>query len=158
MLTKTRLKELFSYKDGELIRKVTTHYNAKKGDVVGCPHGNGYLDVRVDGKRYYLHRLIFLYHHGYFPEYLDHIDMDKSNNKIENLRACNKSQNSANTKAQKNNSLGIKNVIYDKHAKSYRVQLRHKKGAFRHRTKCLEFAEFLAEEARSYYHGEFANA
>jgi len=156
MLTQERVKELFEYSDGRLVRRITTHYNSKKGDTAGCPHGNGYLDVRIDGKRYYVHRVIFLYHHGYLPKYVDHKDTNKACNLISNLRPCSKSENSINRKAQPNNKLGIKNVCVD--GNYYNVQVRHSVGFFKYRTKCLELAEFVAKHARERFHGEFANA
>lgn len=158
MLTQARVKELFIYKRGKLIRRKTIHYNAKKGDVVGCPHGNGYLDVRIDGERYYVHRVIFLYHYGYMPKYLDHKYGKHIGDYIWNLRECTQSQNGMNRGAQANNNLGIKNISFDQKYGRYRVLVKHAHGRVDYSTKDLELAEFVASEAREKYHGEFAHA
>lgn len=92
-ITQERVKELFNYKDGQLIRR-------SNGKIVGCKKNNGYLVVRISNpdKLHYVHRLIFLWCHGYMPKYIDHIDGVVDNNYIENLRKCTSSQNSHNTK------------------------------------------------------------
>jgi hypothetical protein len=72
MLTQERVRELFDYhEDGYLIWKISVS-NVRKGDIAGCPNKAGYLRVRFDGKLYYIHRLIFLYHKGYLPRMIDH--------------------------------------------------------------------------------------
>ncbi len=96
MLTQERLKELFSYDNGNLLYK-NKGLRTKIGDVAGWSNGNGYIRIDVDGKKYYAHRLIWIYHNGQFEdEIIDHIDGDKTNNKIENLRLSDKSSNGLN--------------------------------------------------------------
>ena len=58
----------------------------KYGDVVGCTRSDRYVVTRINKKTYLLHRLVYLYHHGYIPKLIDHIDQNPSNNRIENLR------------------------------------------------------------------------
>jgi len=67
--------------DGVFVRK-------KTGAVVTCnpTKHHRYLRVCIDGKPQALHRMIFLYHHGYLPKVTDHIDGNRLNNRIENLR------------------------------------------------------------------------
>jgi len=47
---------------------------------------HGYLRQMYQGRKEYVHRVIFFEHYGYWPEYIDHIDQNKLNNSIENLR------------------------------------------------------------------------
>ena len=104
------------YEDGNLYR--TTNKGGKKiGDKVGwLTHCNGrpYWKMRVGGKTTYLHHAIFVLHHGYKPDYIDHIDGTPTNNRIENLRAATQSQNSANSIMSRNNTSGYKGVTYRK--------------------------------------------
>ena len=85
-LSQKDVKRLFSYTDcGTLVKKV-----ALKGKPVGSVVGSecrGYLTAKVKGKQYLVHRLVWLWHYGYMPEgILDHIDRNKKNNRIDNLR------------------------------------------------------------------------
>lgn len=54
---------------------------------------NGYRYVSIKGRDQLEHRVIFLLHHGYLPDYVDHINGDKADNRIENLRATTNGQN-----------------------------------------------------------------
>lgn len=96
-LTQELLKELFDYQDGNLHWKV-----GRQGRKLGVPAGtlkkSGYRSIIINYKSYYAHRLIFLYHHGYLPEFLDHIDGNPSNNNITNLREATYRQNAMNQK------------------------------------------------------------
>ena len=104
-----RLHELFEYQDGKLINRLHRLNQMPSGSVAGHVTKKGYTNIRVDGRMYKAHRLIFLYHHGYIPEIIDHIDCDRENNRIENLRACTKSQNGMNRAGAYGKS-GVRNV------------------------------------------------
>ena len=152
MLTQKYLKEKFTYKDGELIRN-------SNGKTVKCSKTNGhrYLRIGINGKAIALHRIIFLYHHGYMPKITDHIDGDRYNNKIENLREVTQQQNCLNKAHHKNSASPFKNVHFDKGMDKWRVCMsingvRKIFGYFAD----IELADLVAQEARSKYHGEFA--
>ena len=75
----------------------------------------GYVVIRINGKNYYAHRLAWLYVHGYMPEnFIDHIDRDRANNRIKNLREVSASCNTINSKLNSNNTSGIKGVRFNK--------------------------------------------
>ena len=113
MLTQERVKELFEYKDGDLIRKIASGCY-KKGSIAGSQL-RGYVRTGVDGFAYFNHRLIWLWCNGYFPEnQIDHIDRDKSNNKIENLREVSRTCNLRNTGLPSTNTSGVKGVFWHK--------------------------------------------
>lgn len=97
ILNQDLLKEFFDYRDGELYWK-ESGCGRKIGNPAGRVRKDGYRGIRINDKLYYAHRLIFLYHHGYLPKYLDHIDGDPLNNSINNLREATKQQNSRNQK------------------------------------------------------------
>jgi hypothetical protein len=97
MITQKRLHELFNYEDGKLFWKVAKAYRVKIGDQAGWQKKSGYWELMIDERTYQVHRLIFLYHHGYLPKKVDHKDRNPSNNKIDNLRPITSSHNSVNS-------------------------------------------------------------
>ena len=120
MINQITVKELFDYCDGNLIKKST-------GKIVGTKTSatvpKQYIVVWLEGKLWYAHRLIFLWHHGYFPKLIDHIDQNSLNNKIENLREATKSQNSQNQNKKKSNTSGYKGVYWRKDVKKWSSQI-----------------------------------
>lgn len=110
MITQQQLVEVFDYHEGILYWKTNRGNRIKAGDAAGCLHHSGYVQIRIDRKSYLAHRLIFLWHYGYLPPYIDHIDRNRSNNRIENLREATKQQNQGNRVANKNNTTSLKGV------------------------------------------------
>lgn len=155
------LKELFYYKDGALYWKVNTGAKRVIGKRAGCLSKSvGYWKVKIHKKEYRLHRLIFLYHHDYLPDSvdIDHIDGNKTNNRIENLRLATRSQNCYNSKKRKNNKSGVKNVYWCSHSKKWVGRIRaNKKIVFSRYYNTVEEAAKAIEKVRHKYHGEFAN-
>lgn len=93
-VTQTKLKELFVLKNGEFIRLVKTGQSTKVGDIAGGPNPDGYQRVKISGKTYLTHRLVWLYETGSWPiNELDHINGNKQDNRIENLRDVTRSEN-----------------------------------------------------------------
>ena len=150
-----RLNELFEYVDGDLYRRITVQ-GSPAGNKVGWVNSTGYKWVNFDRKKMLMHRVVFVMFHGYEPALIDHIDGDKTNNKIENLREATKSQNGFNRKIHTNNRSGCKNVCWNKQSNCWIVKLRvNKKLIYFGRYKDLDLADLVAHEARSIYHGEF---
>jgi hypothetical protein len=100
-LTQEYVRSLFDYIDGELYWKVAKNSQAKKGDRAGGVRPDGYRSIQINSKLYKAHRVIFLWHHGYLPEFLDHIDRNPSNNSIDNLREATRQENGMNQKKHK---------------------------------------------------------
>jgi len=149
MLTQQRLKEIFSYNDGQLFRR---------GKTAGSVNKRGYRVVYVDGKIYKAHRLVFFYHHGFLPIQVDHVDGNKDNNRIENLRAATNSQNRMNCGVQRNNTSGHKNVYWDVDAGKWAVKVRvDKKLRTLGRFASIDDAIVAAAAGRKKLHGEFAH-
>lgn len=99
MITATRLRELLNYnpETGEFTRRVSTTNSVRVGDIAGSVHHTGYLRIRVDGHQYLAHRLAWLYTHGEWPKNeIDHIDGNKTNNRIANIRDVTPSVNQQN--------------------------------------------------------------
>jgi hypothetical protein len=110
--TQQELLELFDLKDGVLYWK-TPRQNAnriKPGDRAGSISKRAYLQTTIGGSLYLNHRLIFMMHYGWVPPRIDHKDGDKLNNRPENLRAADASQNRCNIGPYANNTSGHKGV------------------------------------------------
>ena len=86
--------------------------NTKAGDKVGSYTDKGYLRVHIDGKRIMLHRLAWFFVHGKWPVgQIDHIDEDKTNNRITNLRDVSNRRNKFNSsKSNTSSKLGVLGV------------------------------------------------
>ena len=118
-LTAQRLRELLSYdaRTGGFTWAVSRGGNAKAGTVAGTVNsgprcgGGGYRNITIDGKRYYAHRLAWLYVNGSWPEHeIDHRDLDRDNNRFVNLREATRLQNLANRPLYRNSTTGFKGV------------------------------------------------
>lgn len=99
-LTCSQVHQLFSYEDGRLFwKKVPKNMPQRKGKRAGSPSGTGYWAICIGGKFYKEHRIVWLMFNGEWPPgELDHADLDKQNNRIENLRLATRPQNTHNQK------------------------------------------------------------
>lgn len=101
----------YDKKTGDLIWK---NYRGREGKVAGTLK-NGYVSVQLGRKQYLAHRLIWFINYGYFPEsFIDHINRDKTDNRIENLREVTNQCNQRNSNTKTNKSSGIRGVSFDK--------------------------------------------
>jgi len=159
-LTQELVRGLFDYRDGDLVWRNNRQGHTKAGDVVGTVavcSGIKYRQTKINGKQIKVHRLVFLWHHGFLPVHVDHIDGNGLNNRIENLRAASVSQNRANSKARRDNTSGAKNVYWNKQRGKWMVQsIIQGKQKFFGLFEDLELAELVALEMREKYHGQFA--
>ena len=81
------------------------------GNVIGTLPDRGYISVNICGKRYFAHRLIWLYLHGNFPDkQIDHINHDRTDNRIENLRLATNHTNMKNKSKYVTNKTGYSGV------------------------------------------------
>jgi hypothetical protein len=139
--------DVFTYKDGELFWNIKPTFWINIGDLVGSKRKDGYWETQYKGKRYLVHRLIFLYHHGYLPSLIDHIDQNPSNNKIENLRESNKRANAFNCGIPSNNKSGVRGVSWCKNSKKWVARFKKEGkylflGAFEDINKAKEIRQF----------------
>lgn len=147
------LRGLFYYKDGYLYNKVDRHKNPRDSRINNIPNSDGYMLLEVKGRYYKAHRIIYAICKGYMPKEVDHINGNRLDNRIENLRACTHAQNGANVNQKKGIS-GVQGVA--KFGDKWRVRLgvngvRRSFGLYDD----LDLASLVAQEARDKYHGEF---
>lgn len=157
MISQEKLLELFDYNEGNLIWKVKKRTRTNIGDIAGHTHPSGYIFVVIDKVSYGAHRLIFLYHYGYIPETIDHINGIRCDNRIENLRPATHNQQMHNKKMTPLNTSGIKGVsFYNSNKRWYgKVSVGGKD-----MRKCFfekSDAESWVINMRKIHHKEFAN-
>lgn len=146
------LHEHFRYDEesGHLIYTKKVANRTEVGDIAGSINACGYRATTIKGVHYYIHHLIWVFHFGSWPDELDHIDRNPSNNRIENLRLTNKIQQQFNRDANSNNVSGIRGVAYypDRN-KPYRVELQYKG------VKSPTRSFYTADEAKKYAEAEY---
>jgi hypothetical protein len=98
-----RLLELFEYRDGSLFNKTDRNTRSRKGSRCGHVDNKGYERIRIDGKNYLSHRLIYIMHNGDIEKGLciDHKNCIKDDNRIENLRVVTYQENHFNRSTAK---------------------------------------------------------
>lgn len=100
------------------------HWNkTHAGKITNCVDFSGRVIVNIKGRPHYAHRLIWAIVYGEYVQYIDHIDLNPSNNKLSNLRACTKSQNQHNRGLSKNNSSGFKGVSWHSQRKKWTARI-----------------------------------
>lgn len=155
-MTKEYACSLFDYNDGKLFWKVNKTTRNYIGREAGSP-AHGYKTVMVDGKNWRIHRLVFLMHHGYLPSLIDHINGDKSDNRIENLRDAGTVGNSRNQRIRFDNKTGVKGVSWDKNRLKWAVRVKANGKINQKYIADFNIAKQAAMSMREALHGEYAN-
>lgn len=133
--------------------------NISVGSVAGTTMRDGYIKIRVGGHGHPAHRLAWLYVYGVFPEnQLDHINLNKSDNSIKNLRPATSSENQRNKGLMKSNKSGYKNVSWCSRAKKWKVGLKVNRKSFHFGYfSNIQDANIAAINARVLMHLDFSN-
>jgi hypothetical protein len=157
-ITQETLKSLIVYEpETGLFRWRHGRNGAAAGKIAGSPDKDGYVRIRVNYKRYPAHRLAFLYMTGEWPrEQVDHANLNKNDNRWENLRDATASQNAANRCVRGGKSI-LKGVYAD--GRKWKATIRkdgqlHYLGLY----DSQEEANQAYALAASVLHGEFARA
>ena len=117
--------DYFRYEDGNLYWKIKTNRNVVIGSMAGSIRKDGYIRLRLNKKYYYCHRVVWEMHNGQIPEGLmiDHIDGDRSNNNLENIRLVSALENQKNMKKPSSNTSGVIGVSWREDRGKWRVTI-----------------------------------
>lgn len=147
---------------GDLIWNIDRTRSIKAGSVAGSVHKvTGYRYLRINGVEYAAHRVAWLLATGESLEpsvQIDHVNGDKDDNRICNLRKCGGTQNSHNSRRRTDNKSGVKGVHWLSRIQRWRAQIGLKGkiihiGDYRTREEAAQNIKI----AREALHGEFAN-
>lgn len=159
MITQDELKAILEYstETGDFKWKIPRKGSKGQHIPAGTLTNKGYKDVCINGKKYGLHRLAFLYMLGYMPTAVDHINGVKSDNRWANLRPATVRENSFNYKGGDSISK-YRNVYYDPRGnKKWFVRITTSEGVKMNLGYFMtaEEANEVASEAREKHHGEY---
>ena len=115
----------YDVETGDFRWKVRSSKCVRLGEIAGASTSNGYTRLRLNGVEYLAHRIAWLYVYGEHPSNLiDHIDGNKKNNAIANLRVVTMSENSQNQKrAMSGNKCGVLGVTFEKQTKKFKASI-----------------------------------
>jgi len=157
------LKEIKDYPNYSLDLNTNNIYNTKFNRILSIGIRNNYNYVKLykngNKKLFSLHRLIYETYYGEIPQgmLIDHIDNNKQNNNIDNLRLANHSENTCNN-SKTNSNTGYKNISFIKKYNKYRVNIKkNDKIAYQKLFKTLEEAIENRNIQLVLIHGEFYN-
>ena len=121
--TQTTLLQIYEYNpiSGDLVYR-RDFYRRLKGADPTSKTSNGYLVLTLD-KTYLAHRIIWLMQTGDFPEFVDHINHNRSDNSWENLRNSTRQENAINKSVNSNNTSGYLGVSFMPSKNKYRASI-----------------------------------
>jgi len=138
MLNLERLQTLFTYdattgvftfkpralSEFATLKASRTFATKCEGKTAGWRHSAGYVSIKIDGAEYLAHRLAWLYAHGEWPEHeVDHINGDRADNRLANLRAVDKQTNSQNQSLRVTNTSGVMGVHQDRRRGGWKAEI-----------------------------------
>jgi hypothetical protein len=108
-----------------------TRYAGKPA--LACIHEDGYRKGRIHRVLFRAHRVAWALHHGSWPELdIDHINGDRSDNRITNLRQVTRSENQRNMRLPSDNKSGVVGVYWSTARKKWVAEIRNAQGRKRH--------------------------
>lgn len=126
-ISQERLKELFTYDPdtGYLINRMDRG-KARSGMIAGTwSKRQGYRYIKINYQTYIVHRIIWLYFYGEWPESIDHINGVRDDNRIINLRNVSQQENLRNRALTSRSQTGIHGVHWRSIRNKYRSYIAH---------------------------------
>jgi len=117
-MTQAKLKEVFSY--DEYTGKFTRLKNGKLSD--SALGKTGYVTIQIDYKNYRSHRMAWVYMYGEEANHIDHINHNRSDNRIQNLRSVTQAENNRNMSILNGRTLPM-GVTWDRFNSKYKAQI-----------------------------------
>lgn len=154
-LSQSQLQDLFAYDSitGALTYKVSPAKKIKIGDQVNSINGCGFLQVCINKKYYLVDRIIWFHQKGYVPTTLTHINKNKLDNRISNLKEIKRSTNNVNRSLNSNNSSGHRGISWHKQTNKWRVVISiNKKKIYLGGFLDINDAITAREKAEEFYH------
>jgi HNH endonuclease len=128
-LDQNEVRRLFTYKEtGDLINNTHRKRGSVGTIVIGYREKDGYIRTSLNYQKFIVHRLIWVYHYGAIPKgmQIDHINRDRHDNRIENLRLADRSLQMRNRSMHKNNISGVTGVTYKNRDKFWVANIGHR--------------------------------
>ncbi len=126
MITAQELREVLSYdpESGAFRWIGRVNNRMPENAIAGTMMNSGYVRIKVSGRYVVAHQLAWLYVTGEWPtSNIDHVNGDRADNRIANLRLATRHENARNRKRHKNNSLGLKGVSLDKETGRFKASI-----------------------------------
>lgn len=123
MLTIDTINDLLCYNPstGIFTWRVDRTGGIKAGDEAGYIQKDGYRRIKIKGKTHPAHRLAYQIVHGSVNGAIDHIDRNRDNNAIQNLRLCTNNQNQFNRLKSSANTSGKKGITWHKKSSKWQA-------------------------------------
>jgi hypothetical protein len=160
-LTQNELKDWLRYdpETGSFFWLKINSNRVAVGEKAGTVRFDGYTIITLQRRQYRAHHLAWLYVYGEFPssDHLDHINGNRGDNRIKNLRLADHGENLMNRGRQRNNKAGYKGIWWDKEKQLWAAMI-----GFNNQKKALGRYSTAEEAARAYdkaareHHGPFA--
>jgi len=159
MITADELRECMRYEPdtGRFYWRKYCGPRALPGNEAGSLNPTGYIKITIRGIQYPRSKLAWLYTYSKWPTpFIDHINRERSDDRIINLRQATRGQNNRNTKMRSNNTTGVKGVIVNRGKFMVRINIRGK-SIYIGRYDDLDDASQAYQIAATKYHGSFAS-
>ena len=123
-LSQNKLKEFLDYSpETGIFTWAISNGSANAGNVAGWTEIDNYVRISINDRTYLAHRLAWFYVHGEWPEFSDHINHIRNDNRMINLRSVTAQENQRNKSLPKNNTSGVCGVSWFKRYEKWRASI-----------------------------------